>query len=186
MPYEQYTFEKFNPNLNGTHRILEACLSIDPLEDNLYILGSQGVGKTHLATAIARRVLDYGGRAKVFRGTELAASLKGRRSYATDHDQIDSIQDLASMDTIVLDDIEDGPNQKDAYIAALKVLFEHRKNQRRGGFIITSNRTLNELAVIIGAKLTERIESEFKHLVIPLETPSARKILKKIKKEQIK
>ncbi len=176
-PFERYTFEKFDPALNGTHRVLQACLDFDPTRANLFILGPQGTGKTHLSAAIARRVLDQGGRARVFRGKELAAELKGRRSYATDHDEIDAITMLAGLDVIVCDDIEDGPD-RDGYLASFKILLERRRNVKRFGFIITSNKTIAELSEIVGPKIADRIEGEFKHLIIPPDTLSARALLK--------
>ncbi len=176
-PYDEYTFEKFDPKLNGTEKILQACLDFDPTRANLFILGGQGKGKTHLSTAIARRVLDQGGRGKVFRGKQLAAALKGRRNYATDHDELDAISMLASLDVIVFDDIEDGPD-RDGYLSSFKVLLESRKNEKRFGFIITSNKTVAELSEIVGPKIASRIEGEFKNLIIPEEVLSARALLK--------
>lgn len=176
-PYDQYTFEKFDPKLNGTEKILQACLDFDPTRANLFILGGQGKGKTHLSTAIARRVLDQGGRGKVFRGKELAAELRGRRNYATDHDELDAISMLVGLDVIVFDDLEDGPD-RDGYLSSFKVLLERRKNQKRFGFIITSNKTVAELSEIVGPKIASRIEGEFKNLIIPEDVLSARALLK--------
>lgn len=180
VPYRDYTFDKFDPNLNGTHAILKACLSFDPMKDNLFMYGGQGKGKTHLSSAIARRVLDFGGTGHVFRGSELAAALKGRRTYATDHDQVDAISDLANIHVLVMDDVENGPNDKKGYLEAVTVLLEHRKNRGRFGCIITSNKTIAELADIIGPKICDRMQ-EFKHLVIPESIPSARPLLKRKK-----
>lgn len=174
--YRDLTFDTFDPALNGTHKLLQVMKAFDFRKMNLLLVGSQGVGKTHLATAVARQVLLDGGHARIFRGKELAVALRGRRSYATDYDEVDATEALCELDLIVIDDIERGP-ERAGYWASVTNLFDLRKLKDRHGMIVLSNRTIGELRALCGAPLADRLEGQFKHYVVPLDTRSARSIL---------
>lgn len=179
--YEKFTFEKFDPELNGTQKILKACMDFDPTKDNLFIVGPQGVGKTHLATAIARRALDNGGLVRLFSKKELAAFIRGKKSYVNEADEMESVVELSGLNVWVIDDIEEDPN-RDTILSGIKLAIERRHKEGRFGCVVTSNKALDELTDIIGPKLSDRIEGYFKHLVVPPETPSARAIIQRRKK----
>lgn len=180
-PFENYTFEKFDPEINGTHQMLKACMAFDPTKANLFMVGPQGVGKTHLTSAIAHRVLDNGGTARLFSKKEIAAFIRGRKSYVSEADEMDAVTELSGLNVWVIDDIEEDPN-RDTILSGIKLAIEKRHKEGRFGCIITSNKSLAELTDIIGPKLTDRIEGYFKHLVIPPGTPSARPLIQKKKK----
>ena len=53
-PYREFTFERYQVT-PGNQLAYERSKAFSPATDNLYLWGPCGVGKTHLAYAIARR-----------------------------------------------------------------------------------------------------------------------------------
>ncbi len=180
-PYENYTFDNYDPTLNDTHRSLKICKEFDPTKGNLMLLGPVGTGKTHLATAIARRTLDSRGTARVYKKPELIAYIRGRKSYSMEYETLDVIHELCQLNTLVIDDIEDKPNTESA-VTFLKLILDKRKAAKRTGMIITTNKPIEALYEILGAKVADRIDGMFSILVIPPETKSVRGAIKRSKK----
>jgi DNA replication protein DnaC len=58
-PFREFTFERFKVHA-GNRAAFESALHFDPDLRNLYLWGASGVGKTHLAYAIARRAFWMG------------------------------------------------------------------------------------------------------------------------------
>ena len=56
-PYREFTFDRYRITA-GNRLAYERCKAFDPAVDNLYLWGSCGVGKTHLAYAAARRCFE--------------------------------------------------------------------------------------------------------------------------------
>src|SRR5215472_4527719 len=56
-PYREFTFERFQL-APGNRRAFERSKDFNPATENLYLWGACGVGKTHLASAMARRCFE--------------------------------------------------------------------------------------------------------------------------------
>ncbi len=186
-PYDDYTFEQYDPNLNGTHQWLDVIKNkFNHLTQNLFVFGPVGTGKTHLTTAYLRRVLEQAGTARFFRKAELVAACRGSKHFLSEAELLDNIYTLAdTLDAVVIDDIEDEPNTPTAQ-KVIKYFFDRRKSMKRHGIITTSNKPLVikddgvtkfPLAEYLGVKSVDRISG---HLIfgIPQDTPSARGLLK--------
>jgi DNA replication protein DnaC len=106
--------------------------------DNLVIFGPSGVGKTHLASAIAYRLIEKGVRVLFMPTTTLVQKLQqARRDYKLP----DYLIKLARFDVLILDDI--GYVKKDE--AETTVLFELiAQRYENHSLLITSNQPFSE------------------------------------------
>ena len=204
VPFTQFTFESFNPDLNGTHRLLKVCREFDPTKGNLMMIGPVGVGKTHLMVAMAHRVFDQGGKVRIFSKADLIAYVKGRRTYSLEYEMLDVIKELVELDFLGIDDIEDKPNTETAS-GILKQILSKRYDRGMHGACITTNKLLGSKVVIgenkervgddgepvsqegtlhaiLGPKVADRIDGMFSIIVVPPETKSVRGLLKRAKK----
>lgn len=105
---------------------------------NLIIFGPSGVGKTHLAAAIAHRLIEQGVRCRFFQTTALVQMLQMARK---DYKLPDVIAKLARIPLLILDDI--GYVKKND--AETSVLFELIADRyETNSLIITSNQPFGE------------------------------------------
>jgi DNA replication protein DnaC len=145
---EQFTFDKFRTSPENV-MAFETCRAFDPSKASLYLWGTAGSGKTHLAGAIVRSV----------RGGEMikAPSLVRWFRLRDPREEEREIERLADIPVFVVDDLG---VQKDSE-HALTVLYEildRRDMNMRHGLIITSNLPLDMLAKKMGDdRITSRI-----------------------------
>jgi DNA replication protein DnaC len=105
---------------------------------NLIIFGPSGVGKSHLACAIAHRLIEQGTRALFTQTTTLVQKLQQARQ---DYKLPDAIAKLARIPLLILDDI--GYVKKDD--AETSVLFELIADRyESSSLIITANQPFGE------------------------------------------
>lgn len=171
LPFEEYTLDLFDPDLNGTHRYKTIVQDFDIRSGNLYMLGPVGTGKTHLMTAKAHQIYDLGGSVRIFDKSRFVELLEYSGWLTV----------LKSISFIGLDDVDEFGTGK-RVLTAIKLLIQERVNWKKNGIFITTNKPLAALGTILGGKNQDRIDGYFKHLVIPENTPSVRGILKKAKK----
>jgi DNA replication protein DnaC len=105
---------------------------------NLIIFGPSGVGKTHLASAIGRRLIELGMKALFTKTTALVQKLQ---SAHKEHKLSELITKLATFDLLILDDI--GYVKKSE--AETSVLFELIADRyESGSLLITSNQPFDQ------------------------------------------
>lgn len=141
LSYEEYTKERFD-----NKKILEA-LSNFPNE-NYFLWGPAGTGKTHAATAVLREIPN----AHVMRMARISRWL--RRCDGPD-DEIDVIKKISEM-TMLLDDLG-SEKMTDFLQSNFYEIIDRRLEYRINGLIITSNFNLDQLAPIIGDRTVSRI-----------------------------
>ena len=106
--------------------------------NNLMLFGPSGVGKSHLAAAIAYRMIEQGIRCCFFKATTLVQSLQKAKE---DYRLPDAIAKLGRIPLLILDDI--GYVKKDD--AETSVLFELIADRyESSSLIITSNQPFGE------------------------------------------
>ena len=139
-PYREFTFERFHV-LPGNRRAFEAAAGFDPSADNLYLWGASGVGKTHLACAVARRATEEDLSVEMSRLPELV-----RRARMKEPEVEQALIDaLVQVEVLVLEDL--GCSQSTAYgRQILREVLDRRNYQNRAGLVVTSAYALNELA----------------------------------------
>jgi len=132
--YEQFTFEKYT-----NKSAIDKCAGFP--NNNLYIWGKSGTGKTHLATAIIRGMPN----ATVYKPAHIFRKLR-MKDGAEEQSIIDGI---AKMPVLLIDDL--GVEKKtDFSISMLYEIIEQRDMNYQKGLIVTSNLSLGALAERIG------------------------------------
>lgn len=140
------TFTRENFAVTDDNRAaLEAAERFNYLADNLYLHGTCGTGKTHLAVMIAAATLANKLNAEYVQPGRLLRRVRGKTG-AEEQAEIDR---LAALDVFVLDDL--GAEKDTEY--AVQILYEvidGRVMGYRNGLVVTSNLPLPELAKKLG------------------------------------
>jgi DNA replication protein DnaC len=139
-PAYEFTFDRFavSPENRSAY---ETAIAFDPRLRNLYLWGACGVGKTHLAYAIARRALEVGQAAVVTTPPRISRRLRMREP-----DEEQSILDrLIRADVLVIDEL--GIGHETAFLKQiLQEILDGRTFDNRSGLVITSKFSLDALA----------------------------------------
>ena len=139
-PYREFTFERYQVE-PGNRLAFERCRHFNPAAENLYLWGPCGVGKTHLAWAIARTCFE-----QTLTVTILRAGQLSRKARMRDPDQEQTVVDqFARAEVLVLDDLAGGPDSAFAR-QILQEILDARDFNDRAGLVVTSPCSLDELA----------------------------------------
>jgi len=139
-PYREFTFERYQV-APGNQLAYERSKNFNPAGDNLYLWGACGVGKTHLAYAVARRCFE-----ESLSVTMLLAGQISRKVRMKDPEQEQAaIDNLVQVEVLVLDDV--GTGTETAYTRQiLQEILDCRNFWDRAGLVITSKFSLDALA----------------------------------------
>lgn len=138
--YEDFTAEKY------TNKQLLQALSNYP-QENYYLWGKAGTGKTHAAVAIIRNCPG----AIVKRMSEISREI--RTSEAEDEE---TIIDRYAYTPMLLDDL--GSEKATEFLQnMLFEIMDRRWQSKQGGLIITANMSIDKLGTIIGDRTASRI-----------------------------
>lgn len=137
----------FNPKLPKNIIVdLGTCRFIDRKE-NVVFVGPAGVGKSHVAQALGHRACRAGHRVHYAAAHQLLSELRAARA---DHTWQKRIEQLASMDLLIIDDLGLRPLAPDEPIDLYEVI---RRRYERGSTILTSNRDIKEWYALFGDPL---------------------------------
>lgn len=138
--YEDFTAEKY------TNKSILQALSGYP-QENYYLWGKAGTGKTHAAVAIIRTCPE----AIVKRMSEISREI--RTSEAEDEE---TIIDRYAYTPMLLDDL--GSEKATEFLQnMLFEIMDRRWQSKQGGLIITANMSIDKLGTIIGDRTASRI-----------------------------
>ena len=139
-PYREFTFERYQVT-TANQLAFERSKNTNPACDNLYLWGPCGVGKTHLAYAVARRGFE-----ESLSVTILWAAQLSRKVRMKDPDQEqDALDRLIEVDILVLDDLGNGTDT--AYSRQiLQEFLDGRHFRDRAGLMVTSKYSIDQLA----------------------------------------
>lgn len=135
-----FTFSNFKV-LDGNETAYKKCRNFDPAKDNIYMWGSCGTGKTHLAYATAKTHFLHG------RKVIITSPMKMVDTFRTKNDleKEDKMDEYTSCDILLIDDLGIS-KYTDFAIEIICELLNRRTLQMRNGLIITSNLSLDQMA----------------------------------------
>jgi DNA replication protein DnaC len=139
-PYREFTFERYE-STPGNQIAFDRSKHFSPATDNLYLWGSCGVGKTHLAWAVARRCFE-----EMLSVTILSASQLSRKVRMKDPEKEQTaVDEFVRAEVLVLDDLGAGPDT--AFTRqVLQEILDARDFDDRAGLVVTSKYSLDQLA----------------------------------------
>ncbi len=139
-PYREFTFERFEIT-PGNQLAYERSKNFNPAMDNLYLWGPCGVGKTHLAHAIARTCFE-----QTLSIAILLPSQVSRRVRMRDPEKEQAaIDEFVRVEALVLDDLGIG-NETPYSKQILQEILDGRDFSDRAGLVVTSKYSLSALA----------------------------------------
>ncbi len=155
--HERFTFENFRRAWNQDEAF-RAAEAFDPDRDNLYLWGSTGVGKTHLATAIAHKFskLGYPIRNVVSQEfKDLIRLFEGEHRYA---EKIKFIQSLIDARILIFHELgRSATNVSELIQETIWLILERRQLAGRNGLIVTSNFDLKHIGKSYGGTISRRL-----------------------------
>jgi DNA replication protein DnaC len=139
-PYREFTFERYVVS-PGNQLAYERSKDFNPSDENLYLWGPCGVGKTHLAYALARGCFEETLSVIILQSWQLS-----RRVRMKDPGQEQSaIDELTRAELLVIDDLGAG-NDTAFSRQILQEILDSRDFHDRAGLVITSKYSLGDLA----------------------------------------
>lgn len=159
--YEDFTFDKLTET-SGNAYALATARAFNPSKDCMYLFGPAGAGKTHIATAIARQ-----SSCEVVKAADFGRMLRSA-SKMRDGDEGDVVIELMKNRVLVIDDL--GASKESEFVlSGLLDLLDRFWMTRRGGLIITSNLSLDDLAKkMIDDRIPSRIAGLCRGKIISL------------------
>jgi DNA replication protein DnaC len=139
-PFREFTFERFE--IAPENRLAyDLCKNFNPATDNLYLWGPCGVGKTHLAWAVARRCFEESLSVVITPAYQLSRQVRMKDPYQEQA----AIEDFVRAEALVIDDLGMGPDT--AFTRQiLQEILDGRDFHDRAGLVVTSKYSLDELA----------------------------------------
>lgn len=164
--------------------------SVSDPSGTILLFGREGLGKTHLAAASVRRMIESGNNAAVWYSTRLLAQIRDTysRSPSKKSETVKSIIDtMTSRDVLVLEDIRESCFSTDIKDYIFEIV--NSVYREEGMLIMTSNFTVQELRAEdrLGPHLVDRIidpPSCVKHIKGSFSYRAAKKALDKKQSNQ--
>jgi len=139
--------------------------------ENLLLFGASGVGKTHLAIGVSRRMVELGKRVKFFSALALVQQLQQAKLQL----QLQSmLKKLDRFDLLLIDDIG-YVKKSEAETSVLFELIAHRYERR--SLIITANQPFSQWdAIFTDSMMTVAAVDRLVHhaLIVEIQTQSYR------------
>lgn len=139
-PYREFTLARYRVT-PGNQLAYARSENFNPASDNLYLWGPCGVGKTHLAWAIARKFLEETLSVTIVRAFQLSRRVRMREP---EQEQA-GIDGFARAQVLVVDDLGIGPDTAFSR-QILQEILDARDFNDRTGLVVTSQYSLDALA----------------------------------------
>lgn len=133
---------------------------------NLYMAGSVGTGKTHLATAIANHVMQHhGASVQYLKALSMFRRLKATFNPRSQETEDEVIRALAGLDLLIIDEIGLGHDSNTEVMHLAEVIDERYLNLRPT-IMIGNQRSPQEVKDAIGERVYDRMMERGKVLLL--------------------
>lgn len=158
--YQEYTFDNWR-EMYGTEKVFGIAKDyIDNWENNyqngegLLIFGGTGSGKSHIAAAIANKMIKRGVPTVFVNVVDILDKIK---SNFGDNKAVQEIKDtIHNADLLILDDM--GAEQNSEWAEKILYLIIDGRYNNRKPFIITTNLNVEELCIKVGVRTWDRMQ----------------------------
>jgi DNA replication protein DnaC len=155
-PVHDFTFDKFKVSAENQDAY-KASLDFVPQRENLFLWGEAGRGKTHLACAIARKLLWEGHRVEFIKPRILMMELRAKDSQQ----QLRMLREYGQIPVLIFDEFGRG-NDSEFTCDNMRDILDFRDFNWQGGMVMTSNFSPEEIAEKMGDSIPSRILKNFK------------------------
>ncbi|MCX7018919.1 MAG: ATP-binding protein [bacterium] len=131
----------------------------------LLLIGKEGTGKTHVAIAILKEIIQKGYTGLYWNVPELFLELRRLMNEASEMSEADLFDHARATDLLVLDDL--GAERTSEYVIDRLYVLINGRYENDLATIITTNRTLEELR----AQVSPRIVSRICEMCVPVDFP---------------
>lgn len=177
-PVQEFTFDRFKVSPDN-ETALQAAAEFNPDRENLLLWGTPGVGKTHLACAIARKMLWEGRSVEYLKPHTMVTKI---RALHPDQ-QIRAMTDYAQIPVLIWDDLGKGFDRELATQFYHDIL-DRRDYMYRGGLVVTTNDSLDELGAKYGPSFVSRIIGMFGRNIIRMKGDDMRLKIREIEMDR--
>ncbi len=157
------TFDSFALNNEGQHKALEACkqfvgdVSNSRPANNMFLIGSVGTGKTHLASSLIQELYDTK-RVRMIRVIELIRILKETWQRGSENTERDVISFFGELDVLVLDEVGIQFGSETERMFMFDIINTRYDNMLPT--ILISNLDINNLKEILGEQAVDRLRED--------------------------
>lgn len=121
----------------------------------LLLTGHVGCGKTHLAVAILRGVIEKGYSGLYYNSPDLLRDIRASFDRASEVSEEDLLEEVTSTDLLVFDDI--GAERMSEFVLDRFYLIINERYEAAKPVIVTTNLTLEQLEEHFGARIVSRL-----------------------------
>ena len=144
--------------------IKATCAAQLKLKKGLFLVGDTGAGKTHVAYAIAKRMIEEGHKVRFYNTGEFLDLL--RREFNNPPEDGGLFQEIMDYDgTLFFDDI--GAEQPSTWVVERLYLIINKKYEQMRPMFFTTNCTKDQLVKILGDRTVSRINAMTVQVRIP-------------------
>lgn len=129
--------------------------------DSLLMLGSTGLGKTHLSLSIAKEVIDKG-YSVIYGSLQNLMSAMEKEHFSPDFKDEDTLNSLLSCDLLILDDL--GTEFTTAFVTAYLYNIINTRLSLHLPTIVNSNLSYMELEQLYSARICSRLMGGYREI----------------------